>query len=654
MSAVTWSEMPDKFGTAINAHSGSWPELVSHLGNAGTFPSKDKCPWFKGASFGNKRSDKGSLRTNENVIAVFVAEGDYDGGLMPLATAAKLLEERSIRAAFYPSPSSTSDKPRWRVLCPLSQPQLPAARARLVARLNGALGGVLASESFTLSQGYYFGATPGNDYRVVTTFNDPLAGQCIDLLPDLDKGAIGKQRATKDTARDDDTDPLEGLALHVAPDTVRDLRSALTALRADDRTQWVDMGLALKTLGDCGRTLWLEWSQTSDKYDPLDAADKWESFKPKDISYQSVFVKAQGAGWVNPKSHTTASHADFPDLVGQTKADSQRYKLLGANDLRNLPPLAWRVRGVLPAVGLAGLYGPSASGKSFLALDMAAAIAEGRNWFGRRVTAAPVVYCALEGEAGFKLRVAAWEQHKGRPLPAGLSIVLQPFMLTQAQDVVDLAAVVPAGAVVFLDTLNRAAPTADENSSKDMGAILQAAKTLQALTGGLAVLVHHTGKDTSRGLRGHSSLFAALDAAIEVTRDATSGKRAWRLAKSKDGTDGGSESFSLTVVDMGVDDDGEDLTSCVVAPATTAIQSKPLTTDQQRGIDTLNAALAHDLFNTSVPLDVWREAYYLSKEAATGGATDDAKRQAFSRAVKVLKGQGRVCEVNELFSIPDF
>jgi putative DNA primase/helicase len=243
-----------------------------------------------------------------------------------------------------------------------------------------------------------------------------------------------------------------------------------------------------------------------------------------------------------------------------------RYKLLGADDLRNLPPLAWRVRGVLPAVGLAGLYGPSASGKSFLALDMAAAIAEGRQWFGCRVEAAPVVYAALEGEGGFKLRVAAWEAYTGRPLPDGLSMVLQSFKLTEPHDVKDLAAVVPAGAVVFLDTLNRAAPTADENSSKDMGEILSAAKLLQSLINGLVVLVHHTGKDATKGLRGHSSLFAALDAAVEVSRDGE--RREWKVAKSKDGQDGDAQPFKLQIETLGTDDYGDAVTSCVVVADT--------------------------------------------------------------------------------------
>ena len=245
-----------------------------------------------------------------------------------------------------------------------------------------------------------------------------------------------------------------------------------------------------------------------------------------------------------------------------------RYKLLGADELRDLPPLAWRVRGVLPAVGLAALYGPSASGKSFLAFDMAAAIAEGQRWFDCRVEAAPVVYAALEGEAGFKLRAQAWETSRGRALPDGLRMMLQPFKLTDGQDVLDLAAVVPAGAVVVLDTLNRSAPTADENSSRDMGEILEAAKTLQTLTRGLVLLVHHTGKNAAAGLRGHSSLFAAMDAAIEVSRDGD--RREWKVAKSKDGQDGTAHPFKLQVETLGVEETGEAITSCVVLRDTAA------------------------------------------------------------------------------------
>jgi len=260
--------------------------------------------------------------------------------------------------------------------------------------------------------------------------------------------------------------------------------------------------------------------------------------------------------------------ADLLEHAAEPAPLEPRFKLLTAAELRDLPPLAWCVRGVLPAVGLAALFGPSASGKSFLGFDMACAIAEGARWFDCRVEAAPVVYAALEGEAGFKLRAQAWEASRSRSLPAGLRMMFQPFRLTEPQDVQDLAAVIPAGAVVFVDTLNRAAPTADENSSRDMGEILEAAKRLQSVTGGLVVLVHHTGKDSTRGLRGHSSLFAAMDAAIEVSRDGD--RREWKVAKSKDGQDGGAHLFKLRVETLGIDAHGDPMTSCVVESDTTA------------------------------------------------------------------------------------
>ena len=300
-----------------------------------------------------------------------------------------------------------------------------------------------------------------------------------------------------------------------------------------------------------------------------------------------------------------------------------RYKLLGADDLRALPALAWRMRGVLPAMGLAGLYGPSASGKSFLALDMAAAIAEGRRWFDCRVEAAPVVYAALEGEGGFKLRVAAWEAHTGRVLPAGLSIVLQPFKLTTPQDVADLATVVPPGAVVFLDTLNRAAPTADENSSRDMGEILEAAKRLQSLINGLVVLVHHTGKDATKGLRGHSSLFAALDAALEVSRDGE--RRAWKVAKAKDGQDGEAHPFTLQVEVLGTDDYGDAITSCVVMPDNAA--------QQVRGVKLPQGG------NQRLVLDALRPMF---KDAAAGKPGAPPLRPCIELEAAVTAGAGRL------------
>ena len=250
--------------------------------------------------------------------------------------------------------------------------------------------------------------------------------------------------------------------------------------------------------------------------------------------------------------------------------DEPRYKLLTSAAILALPRLKWRVKGVVPANGIAALFGPSASGKSFLAFDMAVAIAEGITWFGYRVEPAPVVYVCLEGEAGFGQRVKAWQVANHRGLPAGLHMVLQPFRITFSNDVEELAQVVPKGAVVFVDTLNRAAPTADENASKDMGQIIEGAKSLQTLTGGVVILVHHTGKNVQNGMRGHSSLFSAMDATIEVQRNGES--RTWRADKEKDAADGQGHAFKLQVVELGEDDDGDPITSCVVAEDKSAVE----------------------------------------------------------------------------------
>lgn len=254
-------------------------------------------------------------------------------------------------------------------------------------------------------------------------------------------------------------------------------------------------------------------------------------------------------------------------LLERPQAPPQRYKLLSGADLSNAPPMRWMVRGVLPLEGLAALFGASGSGKSFLMLEIAAAVAGGEyEWFGRRITQAPVTYVCLEGEAGMGKRAKAWSLRHNKPVPDALRFITQPFDLL-SDDVPELAKAITAGAaggLVILDTLNRAAPGADENSSVDMGNLIAASKRLQSLTGGLVLLVHHTGKDTSKGLRGHSSLYAALDGAIEVTHTDT--RRAWSVAKSKDDVTGDAHPFKLVIVPVGTDDEGDEITSCVAVP----------------------------------------------------------------------------------------
>lgn len=268
--------------------------------------------------------------------------------------------------------------------------------------------------------------------------------------------------------------------------------------------------------------------------------------------------------------------AQASDMLAQTARTVEpapaRFKLLGAADFHTLPRLVWLIHGVLPATGSASVFGVRGSGKSFLYLDMIAALATGTPWFGYRVPqACRVVVIVLEGEAGFRQRVAAWEKFNERAFPASVRFIFQPFSIMEEVDVVQLAAAIYAdgGAdVVVIDTLNRAALGADENSSQDMGRIIKGTQMLQTLVGGVVVLVHHAGKEPGKGLRGHSSLAGALDLCIEVAR--TGERREWRLDKVKDGEDGAVHAFRLQRVDIGADDDGEPIASMVVRAETEA------------------------------------------------------------------------------------
>lgn len=321
------------------------------------------------------------------------------------------------------------------------------------------------------------------------------------------------------------------------------------------------------------------WSQTSNRYDHDGFEKDWAAYAPNHsnpIGIGSVYKIAKALGW--------------DGTVSASSGGGGRYKLLGRNDVLALPPPRWRVKHVLPEAGTAAIYGPSMSGKSLLTIDQALSIADGSDWFGYRTVACPITYVMLEGEGGLRSRIEAWEQKNG-PVPENFKVVMQPFHFTARRDVDDLAAVLPSGGVVYIDTLNRAAPTSDENSSKEMGEILEAMKRLQALTQGLVVIVHHTGKDTTRGMRGHSSLHAALDAAIEVER--TDRGRSWRIAKVKDGKDGTTVNFALKVHVLGQDADGEDMTSCTVEPDSSAIfiPKAPSGKNQKAALGTIKRAL---------------------------------------------------------------
>lgn len=343
-----------------------------------------------------------------------------------------------------------------------------------------------------------------------------------------------------------------------------------------------------------------------------------------------------------------------------TNHPANRFRLLTPDQLSKIPPLQWRIRGVLPRTGIAALFGPSGSGKSFLALDMLGALARGQEWFGCRVESCAVIYIALEGESGISQRIMANQTRYGK-LPDSFRFILQSIDIRNAKERNELIAAARAlgyrDGVMVIDTLNRAAPGADENDSAAMGAIIAATKSIQAGLGGLVLLVHHTGKDQTKGLRGHSSLHAALDTAILVSRH--DNRREWRTAKSKDGSDEKAYPFRLESVVLGEDEYGDEITSCAIVKVDQSengvMKSKPIKGVNQRIVwDALGPLFraAGVAAPEGAPKELPPGRPCLSVEDAINNikgritADEDQKRYRTKVAIDGLVSNGHLCLMN--------
>ncbi len=251
------------------------------------------------------------------------------------------------------------------------------------------------------------------------------------------------------------------------------------------------------------------------------------------------------------------------------------------------------VGGVLSEGSAAVVYGESNSGKSFWTLDLALHIAAGRAWNGRRVTQGGVLYVAMEGATGFRNRVAAWRDHTGThndqvmfaAIPAALNLRVE-------DDAEELIATAKQAAehwgqpvkLIVIDTVSRALAGGDENSSVDMGALVQMVDLIRKETRACVVLIHHSGKDGGKGARGHSLLRAAVDTEIEI-KAGDDGVATATITKQRDLEKGGRFAFRLERVVIGQNQYGEDVTTAVVmpteAPTTTAKPARALTPEAE-------------------------------------------------------------------------
>ena len=294
------------------------------------------------------------------------------------------------------------------------------------------------------------------------------------------------------------------------------------------------------------------------------------------------------------------SVVSFGDVV-----EFSRRSKFTLEDFDTLQPghLHWRVKGLWPAVGVCFVGGPSMSGKSFWTLDALAKVCRGEPVLGRKSIASGVVYIASEGAHGVRNRIAGLRSKIG-VLESAFKFIGQAPDLGDAEDVEDLKATLLLAktdleakghglGVIAVDTLSASIPGADENSAKDMSPVLAALQTMAAELGALVVVIAHTGKDETRGLRGWSGLLANADGLIMLdTPDG--GVRVGSVVKVKDGESGDRFAFSLAVVEIGLDGDGDPITTCTIEDADTPDRPKA---GRKSSVAQANAELLRAAFN---------------------------------------------------------
>lgn len=226
----------------------------------------------------------------------------------------------------------------------------------------------------------------------------------------------------------------------------------------------------------------------------------------------------------------------------------------------------WLLPGQLSVV-----YGESNCGKTFFMTDVCFHYAMGREWRDRRTSKGVVVYVPMEGVTGLKKRVVAFRNHYGVNPDGFVMVPCHVDFMDPAGNINEFVGLlnkikqeVGDIGLIVIDTLARAMSGGDENSGKDMGMLVKHADLIRANTSAHVCFVHHSGKDKLKGARGHSSLRAAVDTEIEVSREDDADFSLVRNVKQRDIERADDIAFKLKTIVLGQNEYNEDITSCVV------------------------------------------------------------------------------------------
>jgi hypothetical protein len=491
-----------------------------------------------------------------------------------------------------------------------------------------------------------------------------------DTISDLDAlvAPLCAARFTATQQREDDPDDFMAGREPKTGQTVSQMEGLLAVLDPDmPREDWIRVGMALhhETEGDdTGFYLWDDWSENGEKYPSEEGLrTQWDSFDrrkgsgQRQVTMATVMRMAKEAGYrdtgidssdLRQQAQDVTSRLPQADGVRTPEDYCGRFPVHGAGDPALHKSTEWHIKGVLPKADLIVLYGASGSGKSFVALDMIGAVARGKQWQGCRVKKAKVVLIAAEGAGGVGKRIRAYCKHYGlNEADLDIGVIRVPPSVIEDVDVKELCTVLAyvQADIFVIDTLAQVTPGANENSSEDMGKAIRNIRLVTQATGATALVVHHAGKDASKGARGWSGIRAAADAEIEISRNDAG--HLISITKMKDGDDSQQWGFRLNQVQVGIDNDGDIETSCVVeyveAPPKPVKSSGPKgkiqATIMERarhcGAGTHEGALMQDVIDASVGMIPFDPV-----QADGEKKPRDQRRGNVTRAVTTLCNQG--------------
>jgi RecA/RadA recombinase len=420
------------------------------------------------------------------------------------------------------------------------------------------------------------------------------------------------------------------------------------------RADWIRVGMALHHEcdgDDTGFELWDEWSQDGYTYVSTEAMRvQWDSFDRRKGSTRRQVTMASVIKMAKDAQSRPTEAASREEVLAKAEAimaelptkSLGRFGPVPIYDLTQREPMGWLIKGVLPKARLGVLFGASGSGKTFVALDLAFSVARGIAWRTRRTMRARVVVIAAEGGSGLGKRGQAYAQHHGFDLRTvhDLHIITAAPNFLDGDDISEVIAEIKnLGEVdlIIIDTLAQVTPGANENTSEDMGRALGNINLLHDATGAMNLAVHHAGKDLSKGSRGWSGIKAAADVQIEVLRH-EDGRREIVIEKMKDGEDGVRWGFKLETILLGLDDDGDDITSCVAVED----DVRPAAIDDKKGVKRRGRLETHLLeVMTTFPADAIVRAEDLIRKAcdmlpAPEAGKRDIRRQSVVRAIQNL------------------